>query len=1117
MTTIYVFPGHGSQHVGIGSGLFARFPELVAEADSILGYSIEELCLGGPTDRLADNRFAQPAVFTVSALEYLERVERRGRRPDIVAGHSLGEYTALFAAGAMDFGTGLRVVARRAQLMNNRPTGSMVSVIGIAPERIRARLDETGLSEVTFACFNSPEQTALSGPEESVRAAAELLRPDATAVFWVSPTTAPHSPCMAEAAEELGEFLRSVDFRSPEVPVVANVTARPYQTGELPSLLVRQLVEPVRWVDTVRYLEGLERPRYEEIGPGAVLTGLIEAIRAAPPDRPAGEDSREALLATAADLVREAIARKAPRLGGAMPPTTLLIDLGLSSAEMINILVELEGSLGPLPVTLFFEQSDLAGIARYLADEHRPALASLAAGKARPRPPRDQGVEEAPSIVPTARRAAAAPAALPERAIAVVGMAGRFPGAADVHALWDLLASGRSAVRELTDERWEHRRYVSEGEGQSGSTYSRWAALLSDVDRFDSFFFRISPGEAEQMDPQQRIFLETVYEALQDGGHTRQSIGRDVGVYVGAMNSDYAVLSAQGALAGACPFPYAGNYQIANRVSYFLDLRGPSLTVDTACSSSLVAVHLACEALLAGSISTAIAGGVNVLAHPARHIQYATMETLSRTGRCSTFGRDADGIVLGEGVAAFILKPLERAVADEDPIHGVIRGTWTGAEGRTNGFTVPSPEAQSAVVASALERAGVPAATIGYVEAHGTGTPLGDPIEIRGLNRALGPLDSGARAVGSVKPNIGHLEAAAGAAGLAKVMLQFRHRQLATSLYADPANPLIDFAGGSFYVPDRLVEWPRVAPDIPRRAGISSFGLGGVNAHIVVEEFAEPPVEPRRHSTAGARLFLLSARTPQALREYAARLGKWLAAERRELRDVAETLRTGREEFAERAAFVARSHRELAHALELVAGGGSADAAGVYTGTAGAGVEQATGNEPLAELARRWCRGADLSRYEPPPEERGRRVPLPTYPFADARHWVEIPDVFHYGSAVAADRAAAGRADDREPARLADRLADYLRGTAAAVIKARPDELAGNVDMNEYGFDSVLLARLSGEINRGLGLALTMTVLYEHRTLSALAAYLLTEHRHAVAVALPDTAGRPSRTEDESP
>ncbi len=1128
MTTICVFPGHGSQRVGMGAGVLGRFPELTAQADAVLGYSVEELCLRGPAARLADNRFAQPATYVVSALEFLARTHRGEAPPDVVAGHSAGEYAALFAAGSVDFGTGLRIVARRAELMNRRPTGAMVSVLGLAPERISELLAREGLTEVSVACFNSPEQTALSGPEGGIRAAAELLRGEAEAVFWVSLTTAPHSPRLARAARELAGFLESAQLAAPSIPVIANVTARPYGPADLPGLLIRQLTEPVRWTQTARYLLALDRPRFTEIGPGTVLTGLIEATRAAAPSgrAAAAEAAGPDLAATAAALVREALASGAARLGGPVLAQTPLTDLGLTSAEMIATIVELEKSVGELPVTLFVEHRDIEEIAGYLAAEHGDALAAASPAPASPAPASPAPASPAPAR-PAARHEAAAErpapapgtaqepggAALPENAIAIVGMAGRFPGAADVNALWDLVAHGRSAVRELAGERWEHSRYLSAGpDGGSGTTYSRWAALLADADRFDSFFFGISPGEAEQMDAQQRVFLETAYEALQDGGLTRDSLGRDTGVYVGAMNSDYAVLTAQGALSGACPYPYAGNYQIANRVSYFLDLRGPSITIDTACSSSLVAVHLACEALLAGSVTAAIAGGVNILAHPARHVQYANMGMLSRAGRCATFSARADGIVLGEGVAAVVLKRLDRAVADGDVIHGVIRGSWTSSEGHTSGFTVPSPQAQASVVRRALERAGIPADTIGYVEAHGTGTPLGDPIEVRGLALALGPLAGGTRAIASLKPNIGHLEAAAGAAGLVKVLLQFRHRALAPSLHADPLNPRIKFAGGSFEVPRRLSEWSRLAPGIPRRAGVSSFGLGGVNAHLVVEEF-DPAPAAARQPVRDPLLFLLSGRTPGAVRQYAARLASRLAAQPEDLRDVAETLRTGREHLGERAAFTARSHEELLSALLALAGEAPAGTAAVR---APATDDQAAGpphgDEPLPEPARRWCAGAELPDCQPPAGQRGRRIPLPTYPFADERHWVSVADALRAGSArngrADSGTGTAGRAVPG-PDGQAGLLEGRLRGAVAEVVKAPPGQLEDDVSFTEYGLNSVLLARLSGELSRAFAVTLTMTELAEHQTIAGLASYLMREHRAAVAAAIQET-------EDES-
>lgn len=380
--------------------------------------------------------------------------------------------------------------------------------------------------------------------------------------------------------------------------------------------------------------------------------------------------------------------------------------------------------------------------------------------------------------------------------------------------------------------------------GGPDRTYSSSGGLLDGIDEFDALFFHLAPSEARTMDPQQRLFLQAAHHALEDAGHTAASIGRDVGVYVASMGPDYAVLSANAALEGNSRYPNSDLYQLANRVSHFMDFTGPSIAVDTACSGSGVAIQLACDAIRSGTVSAALAGGVNLILHPARRIQYAQLGMISPTGRCRPFGDGADGMVTSEGVGVVLLRPLRDALADGDHVYGVVKAASANSDGRTNGFTVPNPRAQADLIARTLRRAGADPSTIGYVEAHGTGTPLGDPIEIRGLGSAFAAVPSSSEIpVGSIKGNIGHTEAAAAVAGLTKVLLQLRHRTLVPSLHSERLNPDIDFAATPFRVQQHNAPWPAPPDGARRRAGLSSFGAGGVNVHLVIEEAPDPAPE----------------------------------------------------------------------------------------------------------------------------------------------------------------------------------------------------------------------------------------------------------------------------------
>ncbi|MCZ0971625.1 polyketide synthase [Streptomyces albulus] len=450
----------------------------------------------------------------------------------------------------------------------------------------------------------------------------------------------------------------------------------------------------------------------------------------------------------------------------------------------------------------------------------------------------------------------------------MIGMSGRYPQARNLEEFWDNLRQGRDCVTEVPADRWDAEALYDPDPDAPGKSYGRHGGFLSDVDAFDSLFFALSPRQAKSMDPQERLFLQTAWSALEDAGYRLDALprprygdeGRDVGVFVGVMWDDYAMLGAEESFKGNHVVAMANRASIANQVSYFGDFRGPSVVIDTACSASLVALHAACESLRRDECAYALAGGVNVSAHPLKYVHLSRKKMLSTDGRCRSFGAGGNGYVPGEGVGAVVLKRLSRALADGDQVHAVIRATAVNHGGRTNGFTVPNPKAQQALVEEALAKAGLSARDIGCIEAHGTGTALGDPIEHTGLVDAFArhTSDRAFCALGSVKSVIGHLEGAAGIAGVTKAVLQLRHGELVPSLHAAELNPIIDFAESPFRVQREAAEWPREAGR-PRRAGVSSFGAGGTNAHVILEEFV-PERRAQTPGTGSAELVVLSAR-----------------------------------------------------------------------------------------------------------------------------------------------------------------------------------------------------------------------------------------------------------------
>src|SRR5262245_49421340 len=586
--------------------------------------------------------------------------------------------------------------------------------------------------------------------------------------------------------------------------------------------------------------------------------------------------------------------------------------------------------------------------------------------------------------------------------IAVVGMAGRYPKAKNLGELWDNLAAGRDCIEEIPAERYERRLRHGSFERYSGG-------FIDDVDKFDSLFFNISPREAEMLDPQERLFLEVAWEALEDAGYypeilAQEGESRNIGVFVGAVWAMYQMLGVEEKHAGNKVIPNSFLWSIANRVSYCFNLSGPSLTLDTACSSSLTAIYLACEAIHAGDCSAAIVGGVNLDLHQAKFDINQAGGALSVDGVCRSFGKGANGYVGGEGVGALFLKPLDRAVRDGDNVYGVIKSAVVNHGGRTSGYTVPNPKAQADVILSALEKANIDARSVGYIEAHGTGTALGDPIEITGLSNAFNSyaVENQTCAIGSIKSNIGHLEAAAGVVSVCKALLQMKHRQLAPSLHCSELNEFIDFPNTPFYVVQRLEEWNNKKVDgarLPLRAGVSSFGAGGSNAHVMLEHYEairqaeEEPAQPKD------LIFPLSARNEDQLREAAVRLRKFLQQNRVNPDDVAYTLQQGRKSFEHRLAVVASTREELIDKLTCFVDGNRAEGVAIGHVKGGEGVTRLLNRRERQEFIRLvsqsqdphkiaglWAEGllADWHGFQS--HGSGKRISLPTYPFADKRH-----------------------------------------------------------------------------------------------------------------------------------
>jgi len=517
--------------------------------------------------------------------------------------------------------------------------------------------------------------------------------------------------------------------------------------------------------------------------------------------------------------------------------------------------------------------------------------------------------------------AAAPPLRAPEGGrpeIAIIGMAGRFPGARTVGELWRRLRAGEEMISFFSEE--ELRREGVAAELLADTSYVRAAGVVEDADRFDAAFFGFNPGEATLTDPQHRVFLECAWEALEDAGYDSERHPGRIGVYAGVGVNTYLHHAGYDAVSSS-----AGRYQafigndkdfVPTRVSYKLNLRGPSIDVQTACSSSLVALHLACQALAAGECDMALVGGVSIRTPQKEGYLWEEGGIPSPDGHCRAFDARAQGTVFGNGAGVVVIKRLDLARADGDRVRAVVKGSAINNDGAAKvGYTAPGLDGQAQVIAAALAAAGVAPETVSYIEAHGTGTALGDPIEVAALTEVFaGTARHGRCALGSVKTNLGHLDTAAGITGLIKTVLALEHAEIPPTLHFETPNPQIDFARGPFHVNAALVPWP--ADGGPRRAGVSSFGIGGTNVHVVLEE--APPAEPAA-AARPCQLLALSARTPAALEEATARL----AAHLRDhpglpLADVAYTLQVGRRAFPHRRVLVCRETAEAVAALSPV-------------------------------------------------------------------------------------------------------------------------------------------------------------------------------------------------------
>ncbi|MFB9326425.1 condensation domain-containing protein [Paenibacillus aurantiacus] len=707
------------------------------------------------------------------------------------------------------------------------------------------------------------------------------------------------------------------------------------------------------------------------------------------------------------------------------------------------------------------------------------------------------------------------------RDIAIIGIGVRMPDANDITQFWRNLREGKDSCAPFPAARAADAAAYMSAIGINPDNVDYFdGAYLNEIDKFDPGFFRMSPRDAALTSPAQRLFLQTAWSAIEDAGYGGGNLkGASTGVYIGCSADaihDYKRLIEQEDPSGI-PIAIPGNLTsvIASRISYVLDLKGPALSVDTACSSSLAAVHLACQAIRAGDCETAIAGSVKTLLLPADTGMRVGIE--SKDGRARTFDDASEGTGMGEGTAAVLLKPLARALADGDSVYAVVKGSAMNQDGSSAGITAPNAAAQEEALVQAWLSAGIDPATVSYIEAHGTGTKLGDPIEIEGISRAFRRFTDNAQfcAIGSVKTNIGHLDHAAGIAGLVKAALALHHKELPPSLHFNRPNRHIDFIESPVYVNDRLAPWPSGLT--PRRCGVSAFGLSGTNCHVVLEEAPLMQDEPQAAGVdAEACLFVLSARSADSLARSAGAYAEFLAQpghQELNLADICYTASTGRSHFEHRLAYVVSDTEELIRMLRQVAAsryvergatGGSPDRvapvepARELIGQAAREGFAALGKERLERLGQLYEEGADIPWEQLYGSERRRRLHLPTYVFDNVRCWVETKRVpaprESGGCSVSGEQHVEPKTIDAasDTRAIEETIAELWEG----LLGVRPGETD---DFFALGGHSLSAVQLAAQLGSAFGMDLQPAQVFTAPTVGALADEI---RRHTLS--LPD-------------
>jgi amino acid adenylation domain-containing protein len=933
--TVCLFPGFGVRHTTLINDLVAQFPFVERWLDRFgRGQDGTDLT-EAPSGRVHTSFSRTLDAVLLGDLAMWTVLCHVGLAADALAGHSFGEHAVLLASGMVTDARALTRLLASVSAITGPLAGRAGDALGLLALSAATRpLLDRWLADdpprIHVSLDNCPQQVVVWGSADDLAALESQVRERGETTFRLKDLGQPvHTPFLPISDGQLRACYAALQVGPPAIPAWSASTAERF--GDDPEVIRDVLAG--QWRSTVRFRVLLERLYAEgyrtfvEVGPGDRLTGFVrDTLRStgavAVATNIEGRDTSDQLRVALATLIARGhdlnvlpvlgdtpVLRATQRSGTtASTPASeterviaeevaMLLDtdgvelnrgffaLGLDSVGCLALVERLARRFArPLPQTAPFDHPSVRQLAHLIDGLHTPVVARARA---------------------------------PQEPVAIVGMSCRLPGGVDTPAaFWDALAEGRSFIRPVPEDRWVVDEVTGDEDLRARISHG---AFLEDIRGFDAGFFGISPREASTLDPQHRLLLEGAWHALEHASLSPSALsGTPVGVFVGISGSDYASRFTPAERMAIGGYLATGTMAstAAGRVSFALGFEGPSLAVDTACSSSLVAVHLAAESLRRGECDVALAAGVNVLLNVETSLFLAHGRALSPTGACHTFDASADGYVRGEGCATVVLKRLSDAESAGDRVIAVIRGSAVNHDGRTSALTVPNGSAQERVVREALMGAGLPAEAVTAMEVHGTGTSLGDPIELDALSRVLGPRPAGGRvALGAVKTNVGHLEAAAGVVGLVKMALQLQHRALAPVVGFAQPNPHASWEALSADVVRACLPWT----DEVRIGGVSSFGISGTNAHIVL---SAPATRTPTMSPARAWLLPMSAASPQAVRTLAARLADALDADPAcDIAAVARTLAVGRAHLPWRVAVVVTDLSTATKALRKIADG----------------------------------------------------------------------------------------------------------------------------------------------------------------------------------------------------